>query len=114
MDVTASHPSQASFSTRDGVSLAASASVRAAEAKVTQKRAKYDAQCAAHGVTFVAAAICCFGGWLRDGEEIVEELAERASTRSGIPVALLKDQYWQRLSIALQKGNAGQILHYAW
>jgi hypothetical protein len=116
VDVTVSHPSQALHTIRDGVAPveSSSASVRAAEAKVALKTAKYSAQCDAHGVTFVAAAICCYGGWLDDAEKIVVELAERAAVRSGVELSVLKGQFWQRLSIALWKGNARQILHYSW
>ena len=113
MDATVTHPSQSNPVVRDGVPENSSASVRAAEAKVRQKQAKYSAQCEAQGVTFVAAAICCFGGWLPHGEHIVETLAERAGYRSGAPVPLVKAQFWQKLSIALWKGNAHQILHLA-
>ena len=116
VDVTVTHPSQALHTIRDGVAPveSASASVRAAEAKAALKTGKYAAQCDAHGVIFVAAAVCCYGGWLPDGERIVNDLAERAAVRSGVASSIVKGQFWQRLSIALWKGNASQILHYSW
>ena len=112
VDVTVSHPSQGQITIRDGVAQTASASVRAAQAKVTQKTNKYKAQCEAQGVAFVAAAICCYGGWLSDGEAVVNELAERAAVRFGSTLSVIKAQFWQRLSIALWKGNARQLAHY--
>ena len=113
VDVTVSHPSQALSIIRDDGSLTISASVRAAQAKVGLKEAKYRSQCEALGVSFVAAAVCCFGGWLEDGEGVVNDLAERCAVRGGTDVATVKEQFWQCLSIALWKGNACQLLHYA-
>jgi len=107
-----SHPSQSSPTIRDDVTLIASASVRAAQAKVGLKEAKYRSQCEALGVSFVAAAVCCYGGWLEDGESIVNDLAERCAVRGGTDAATVKGQFWQRLSIALWKGNACQLLQY--
>ena len=112
IDVTISPPSQANFLVRDGASPSDSASVRAALAKVEQKRAKYQRQCDAQGVSFVATAVCCFGGWLEDSTFIAIFLAERTAYRSVSPVAVIKSKFWQRLSVALWKGNASQILHY--
>ena len=90
VDVTVTHPSQSNLTVCDGVSERPSASVRAAEAKARQTNTKYSAQCEAQGFSFAAAAVCCFGGWLPDGEHIVETLAERAGYRSGTPVLLVK------------------------
>ena len=113
VDVTVTHPSQANNIIRDGEPQATSASVRAAVAKVTTKKAKYQQQCEAQGIYFVAAAICCFGGWLEESETIINTLAERSAARSGASLALVKSQFWQRLGVALWRGNASQILHYA-
>ena len=113
VDVTVTHPSQANHIIRDGESQTTSASVRAAVAKVSTKNAKYQQQCEAQGIHFVAAAICCFGGWLEEGEAIINTLAERSAARSGAALALIKSQFWQRLGIALWRGNASQLLHYA-
>ena len=112
VDVTVTHPSQANHSSRDGESQE-TASVRAAMAKVAAKETKYQQQCEAQGIQFVAAAICCFGGWLEEPEAIITSLAERAAVRSGTALSLVKSQFWQRLSIALWRGNASQILHFA-
>ena len=112
VDVTVSHPSQAITPIRDGEGPQESASVRAAQAKVNQKTSKYKAQCDAQGVAFVAAAVCCFGGWLPESERIVNELAERAAVRTGSVASSLKEQFWQRLGAALWRGNAAQILHF--
>ena len=113
VDVTVTHPSQANHIIRDGESQTTSASVRAAIAKVATKQAKYQQQCEAQGIHFVAAAICCFGGWLEEGETIINTLAERSAARSGASLALIKSQFWQRLGVALWRGNASQLLHYA-
>ena len=84
----------------------------AAKAKVNQKMAKYKTQCDSQDVAFVAAAVCCFGGWLQEPEGMINDLAERAAMRSGTAASVVKQQFWQRLGIALWKGNACQILHF--
>ena len=112
MDVTVSHPSQAIILNCDGEAQATSSSACAALDKVALKNNKYRTQCETHGVAFMAAVVCCFGGWLPDGEGLVNDLAERCAVRSGAQVAIVKGQFWQRLSLALWKGNASQILHY--
>ena len=110
--MTVSHPSQANNPVRDGESQL-SASLGAAHSKKQQKETKYLERCQAQGVVFVAAAICCYGGWLDEAEDIVNTLAERSAYRSGVAVSVVKGQFWQRLSIALWRGNADLLLHYA-
>ena len=95
----------------DDVTPSQSASVGAALAKVDAKTRKYKAQCDARGVLFQAVAICSFGGWLEDGEELVKELAARAASRGGSDPGIIVAQFWERLSLALWRGNARQILH---
>ena len=112
VDVTVSHPSQGITTMRDGEMPTDSASVSAAKAKVAQKTAKYKTQCDAQGVAFVAAAVCCFGGWLPDMEKMINELADRSALRSGFAASVIKAQFWQRLGVALWRGNASQLLHY--
>ena len=111
VDVTVSHPSQSNLTSSVGVGGSASASIRASEARARQKDLKYKAQCEIRGVEFQAVAICCFGGWLNEGEDIVNDLANRNSSRSGKDVDKIRSQYWQRLSLALWRGNARQLLH---
>ena len=113
IDVTVSHPSQANNASRDGESEGTSASVRAAMAKVVAKNTKYQQQCEAQGIKFVAAAVCCFGGWLEEAEAIIIRLAERSTARLGAALPMVKSEFWQRLSIVLWRGTASQILHYA-
>ena len=111
IDVTVSHPSQSRAIPGDDVTVSQSASVGAALAKVDAKVRKYQAQCDARGVRFQAIAICSFGGWLQEGEELVKELASRAAARGGGDPGTILAQYWQRLSLALWRGNARQVLH---
>ena len=111
IDVTVSHPSQSRSIPGDDVTASQSASVGAALAKVDAKTRKYKAQCDARGVIFQAIAICSFGGWLQEGEELVKELAARAASRGGSEPGIIVAQFWQRLSLALWRGNARQILH---
>ena len=53
----------------------------------------------------------CFGGWLPEGEKNVQELAVNSAGRTGRDYGIVLMQFWQRLSIALWRGNARQILH---
>ena len=110
-DVTVSHPSQACNTPSDGGAGRQTASERAALSKVELKNRKYLAQCEARGVVFLPLVVCSFGGWLPIGEDLVKELASRSSGRTGVDPGVLQGQYWQRLSTALWRGNARQILH---
>ena len=111
IDVTVSHPSQSRAIASDDASHRQSASVRAALDKVDAKDRKYKSQCDARGVHFQAIAVCSFGGWLPEGEDFVKDLASRAAARGGTELGTVLGQYWQRLSLALWRGNARQILH---
>jgi len=113
-DVTVSHPSQAPPNPSDGAAPTLSASERAALVKSDLKNRKYKTQCDARGVAFMPVVVCSFGGWLPEGEELVHELANRSASRSGRDVATTKAQFWERLSIALWRGNARQLLHCLW
>ena len=108
IDVTVSHPSQSTTSLRARGE--ASASERAAERREAEKERRYKAKCGAKGVDFLAAAVCCFGGWLGDSEAVVGELADRIAYSTGLAASVAKAQLWQQLSIALWRGNARLIL----
>ena len=112
LDVTVSNPSQitTTFAARGGFS----ASELAAQAKDREKNALYSGQCQAQGVTFMAVAVCCYGGWLPCAEEFVKELALRSAVYSGISHGILCGQLWQRLSMALWRGNARAVLRDWW
>ena len=110
-DVTVSHPSQGLTHASDGAAQRCSASERAALDKVDQKNRKYRAQCDARGVQFLPLAVCSFGGWLPQGEDLIKELATRSAGRTGKDEGVVRAQFWERLSIALWRGNARQILH---
>ena len=60
-----------------------SESWQAAIAKNDEKNTLYSGQRQAQGVTFMAVAVCCFGGWLPCAEELVKELASRSAAYSG-------------------------------
>ena len=79
--------------------------------KVDAKNRKYKSQCDSRGVHFQAIAVCSFGGWLSEGEGLMKEIASCAAARAGGERGNAAAQYWQRLSLALWRGNARQILH---
>ena len=81
IDVPATHFSQSSITQMvDGGS---SASVCAALAKVEAKDRLYKALCEQQGVDFLALPVCCYGGWLSSGAEVVQRLAACMAERSG-------------------------------
>ena len=93
VDVAVSHPSQTSPVNRGNLSPDASASTLASKAKEQSKHRKYDAQCAAQGVDFKAAMVCCYGSWLAEGESIVKTLAERCAVRMGRSSSVVKGEF---------------------
>ena len=111
VDVTVSHPSQATHTNSDGETVFQSASERAALAKADAKNTKYLRQCQDRGVLFQPVAICTFGGWLPEGIQLIQELAKRGAVRTRQDFSIIVTQYWQRLGIALWCGNTTQILH---
>ena len=110
-DVRVSHPSQGN------PSLAASgeenASLRAAESAAEAKRIKHGERCRAQGVTFLPLAVCAFGGWLPEGEEFVDKLADLLAERTGLSKSVASSQLWQRLSMTLWRSNARALIHHA-
>ena len=110
VDVTVSHFSQ--ISTQLNADLAGSSSERAALAKVAAKERLYGDHCAAQGVDFLAAAVCSYGGWLPDGVEFIRRLAACLAETSGQDRSMVTANLWQRLSIALWRGNASMVLQH--
>jgi hypothetical protein len=82
--------------------LAAGSAAQAAEAGKRQKYAGLGT-----GYTFYPVAIETMGSWGKDARELVSELGGRLATLSGDSrsSAFLR----QRLSIAIQRGNAAAI-----
>ena len=110
VDVTVSHFSQAS--TQQNADLTCSSSERAALAKVAAKERLYGDHCATQNVDFLAAAVCSYGGWLPDGVEFIRRLAACLAESSGQDRSLVTANLWQRLSIALWRGNASIVLQH--
>ena len=110
VDVTVSHFSQTS--TQLNADLTCSSSERAALAKVAAKERLYRNQCAAQNVDFLAAAVCSYGGWLPDGVDFIRRLAACLAESSGQDRSVVTANLWQRLSIALWRGNASMVLQH--
>ena len=104
IDVTVCNPSQitTTLAARDGFS----ASELAPEAKEKSKNSLNAGQCNVRGVTFTPIAICCYGGRLPQAMEVVKELALRSAASSGISHGMTCGHLWQKLPIALWRGNA--------
>ena len=110
VDVTVSHFSQTP--SQNNAVMRCNASERAAEDKVKAKERLYKEQCKAQNVEFMAAAICSYGGWLPDGIAFIKRLAACLAESSGQDKSVVTSQLWQRISVALWRGNAGVILQY--
>ena len=87
-----------------------SASERAANAKVMAKERLYKEHCAAQNVEFMAAAICSYGGWLPEGIAFIKRLAACLAESSGQDKSVVTTKLWQRISVALWRGNASIVL----
>ena len=49
--------------------------------------------------------------WMPEGEDLVKQLAERAAGKTGRDISVTLEHFWQRLGVALWRGNAQPILH---
>merc|ERR1712121_154283 len=110
IDVTVSHFSQTS--PHFNAELGYSASERAAQVKVTTKERLYKEQCTAQNVEFMAAAICSYGGWLQEGTAFIKRLAACLADSTGQDRSTVISNLWQRLSVALWRGNSWIVLQH--
>ena len=110
IDVTVTHFSQTS--PHFNAELGYSASERAAQAKVTTKERLYKDQCTAQNVDFMAAAICSYGGWLPEGTAFIKRLAACLADSTGQDRSTVISNLWQRLSVALWRGNSWIVLQH--
>ena len=109
--MTVSHFSQTS--TQHNADLTYSSSERAAHAKVAAKERLYGNQCAAQNVDFLAATVCSYGGWLPNGVDFIRRLAACLAESSGQDRSVVTANLWQRISIALWRGNASLVLQHS-
>ena len=67
--------------------------------------------CRAQGIVFQPLVVETFGGWDRDAVKYLKDIARLDARRWGKNDALEIKHFFQRLSIALQKGNAALLIN---
>ena len=75
----------------------------------SRKMTKHFRPCQSNCVTFVALVVETLGGWDSDAIDHLRAIAKRASSRSPSPTETTIRQLFQRLSVLLQRANAGLI-----
>ena len=70
----------------------------------------HHANCQAQGIFFQPLVVETFGGWDSDALVFLKELGRQDARRWGKDSALEIKYFFQRLSVALQRGNAALLL----
>ena len=104
-DVSVTSPTQDATIDRAAVNAA-----HAIEMRKTEKNRKHYDNCRAAGLHFEALVVETFGGWDPDAVKLLKSFAIQCAPRRGISPALEIKQFFQRLSMSLQRGNATLLL----
>ena len=82
----------------------------AIDARKLSKNRAHHANCQAEGIAFQPLVVETFGGWDKDALAFLKELGRQDARRWGKDSALEIKYRFQRLSIALQRGNAALLI----
>ena len=97
--------------TQDAIVLRASEIAGAAiEMRKRSKVRDHFDNCRAEGIHFQPLVVETFGGWDKDALSFLKTLGHQAARRWGRNNALEIKHFFQRLSIALQRGNASLLI----
>ena len=77
--------------------------------KATKNRAHLE-NCRAQGIFFQPLVVETFGGWDPVAADYLKKMATKAARRWGKTPAMEIKYFFQRLSIALQRGNAALLI----
>ena len=77
--------------------------------KSSKNRAHFE-NCRAQGIAFKPLVVETFGGWDADAVKILKKLGRHSARRRGKNDALEIKYFFQRLSVALQRGNAALLI----
>ena len=80
------------------------------EMRKTEKIRKHADNCRVSGLHFEPLVVESFGGWDPGAVKKLKVFATQCAPRKGISPALEIKQFFQRLSIALQRGNSSLLL----
>ena len=105
-DVSVVSPTQEAILHRAADSAAAAIEMR----KASKMRAHFD-NCYAQGITFQPLVVETFGGWDLDAIKLLKDIARLDARRWGKNDAIEIKHFFQRLSIALQRGNAALLIN---
>jgi hypothetical protein len=105
IDVIVTHPVSANLTPQE-----AAAPGRMAEKKANDKKCHYTDLCTLNNITFIAAAIETGGRFCRDFRNYLEKLFSLISQRNQIPIHAIREYWYQRLAIRLQRANSYAIL----
>ena len=74
-------------------------------------RSHFD-NCRAQGITFQPLVVETFGGWDKQAVQFLKDIARLDARRWGKNDALEIKHFFQRVSVALQRGNASLIINH--
>jgi len=87
-----------------------STSAPAEQYALNQKHKKYDAGFEKTDILFVAAVADTFGGWTKEGEDLIKEVARRGAKRLLENCGEYSKNCWARLSVSLQTDIARMMI----
>ena len=105
-DVSVVSPTQDAILHRAVDSAAAAIDMR----KSSKKHAHFD-NCHSQGIFFQPLVVETFGGWDKDAVQFLKDIARLDARRWGKNDAIEIKQFFQRLSIVLQRGNAALLIN---
>ena len=104
-DVSVVSPTQEAIVDRAALNAAS-----AIEMRKTEKNRKHVDNCRASGLYFQPLVVETFGGWDPGAVKILKVFAIQCAPRKGLAPAVEIQRFFQRLSIALQRGNSTLLL----
>ena len=105
LDVSVTSPTQEALLHR-----AAEIPATAIEARKASKNRTHFEHCQAQGVFFQPLVVETFGGWDPIAVDFLKKMATQEARRWGKTPALEIKHFFQRLSIALQRGNSALLI----
>ena len=105
-DVSVVSPTQDAILHRAADNAAAAIEMR----KTTKNRTHLD-NCRSQGITFQPLVVETFGGWDQEAVKYLKDIARLDARRWGKNDAIEIKHFFQRLSMALQRGNAALLIH---
>ena len=97
--------------TQEAVSLhAAETAATAIDARKATKNRVHFENCRAQGIFFQPLVVETFGGWDPVAADFLKKMATKAACRWGKTPAKEIKYFFQRLSVALQRGNAALLI----